>query len=260
MKNLFCAALIVLTCAAATFGAAQPIPGVDIIAKKNPGGVRLGMFVGGGGGLNIPNGFFYPTFVSAAVFGAGQDVDGNGGLDRGAVLHQERFTLPIFSAAPPYNVDAKINELLVVSGAPLDVGAGQFRDWSISISSTAMGQLTLSNETLVSGRVIDSFFDVFCEIDFTPVGGGPVQSLSFTDRLHYDGTPAWANNFPDSSSGPDGTNFVLGTDGLTMSGARLSSESSGIFKFDVQSLPEPGAAAVMMIGALAALRRYRRYN
>ncbi|MEQ1854688.1 MAG: hypothetical protein ABMA01_24230 [Chthoniobacteraceae bacterium] len=215
----------------AAFGAAQPISGIDISAKKN-GGRPPNMAVGGGpGGLPIPDNFFFTGFSSAARFAAPEELFGEGAMAGGAVLTMQRFTEPDFGISLPfYAVDAKILSLSVASETPLFIDATHSYDWQYLVTSTAMGTMNLTNETALGGRITGSSFAVSYHVEFTQVGGtgGPLV-IAGTDVFAFSGTPAWSNQFPDGSTPPGGTNFVLGSDGVTIDGAILAS-GSGIFR------------------------------
>lgn len=256
-KWIFAAILIASSIAA--FGAAQPIPGVDISAKKNPGGVKSSIFLGGGaGGLPIANNFFFPGFNSSARFAAPEQFFGEGALAGGAILRMERFTEPDFGISlPSYAVNAKILSLSVASETPLFIDATHSYDWVYTIASTTMGSMSLTNADALGGDIISSSFAVSYHVEFSQVGGsgGPL-SINGSDSYAFSGTPDWSNQFPDASTPPGGTNFVLGSNGTTIAGATLAS-SSGIFSSNVQSVPEPTTVSLLAFGALLALRRKR---
>ena len=256
-KWIFAATFIVTSISA--LGAAQPIPGIDISAKKNPGGVKSSMFVGGGGGgLPIANNFFFPGFNSAARFAAPEQLFGEGALPGGAILSIQRFTEPDFGISlPSYAINAKILSLSVASETPLFIDATHSYDWSYLITSTSMGSMSVTNETALAGHISASSFAVSYHVEFTQVGGsgGPL-AINGGDSFAFSGTPDWSNQFPDGSTPPGGTNFVLGSDGVTIAGATIAS-SSGIFSSNVQAVPEPAAVSLLAFGSLLALRRRR---
>lgn len=242
----------------AAFGAAQPIPGIDISAKKNPGGPpQPKMAVGGGpGGLPIPDNFFFFGFSSAARFAAPEDLIGEGALAGGAVLRMQRFTEPDFGISlPSYAVDTKILSFSVASETPLVIDGAHSYNWQYLVSSTAMGTMSLTNADALGGDIISSSFAVSYHVEFTQVGGsgGPLV-IDGTDTFAFSGTPNWSNQFPDGSTPPGGTNFVLGSNGTTIDGAVLGS-ASGIFAANVQAVPEPSSAVLLLAGAACCLRR-----
>jgi len=247
----------------AAFGAAQPISGIDISAKKNPGGVpskpKMAIGAPGGGGpgrLIIANSFFFPGFDSAARFAAPEDLFGEGALPGGAVLRMQRFTEPDFGISlPSYAVDTKILALSVASETPLFIDATHSYDWFYTIQSTTMGQMNLTNADALGGDIISSAFAVSYHVEFTQVGGsgGPL-SLNGTDTFAFEGTPDWSNQLPGGGTPPGGTNFALGSDGTTMTGAVISS-ASGIWAANVQVVPEPSSVVLLLFGAALGLRR-----
>jgi len=245
----------------AAFGAAQPISGIDISAKKNPGGVKSSIVIGatGGGGpgrLVIANGFFFPGFNSAARFAAPEALFGDGALPGGAVLRMERFSEPDFGISLPfYAVDANILSLSVASETPLFIDATHSYDWSYIIQSTTMGQMSITNVDALGGDIVSSSFAVSYHVEFMQVGGsgGPLV-LNGTDNYAFEGTPDWSNQLPGGGTPPGGTNFVLGSDGTTLTGAVFSS-TSGIFSSNVQAVPEPSSAVFLLSGAALCLRR-----
>lgn len=253
--TLIAASLVASSIAA--FGAAQPIPGVDISAKK---GDHYSMYVGGGsGGLPILDNFFFPGFVSATRFAAPEGLFGDGALPGGAVLSMQRFSEPNFGISlPSYAVDAKILSLSVASETPLFIDATHSYDWSYTIQSTTMGNMNLTNATALGGVIASSSFAVSYHVEFTQVGGsGSPLVINGTDTFAFDGTPDWSNQLPGGGTPPGGTNFVLGSNGTTMDGAVISS-ASGIFAADVQAVPEPSTAFFGALSALVfALRRNR---
>ena len=253
--SLIAATLLASTIAA--FGAAQPIPGIDISAKKNPGGVKSSIFLGGGsGGLPIPNNFFFPGFNSAARFAAPEQFFGEGALAGGAVLRMERFTEPDFGISlPSYAVNTKILSLSVASETPLFIDATHSYDWAYLVSSTTMGTMSLSNADALGGDITSSSFAVSYHVEFTQVGGsgGPLSVNGF-DTYAFSGTPDWSNQFPDASTPPGGANFVLGSNGTSIDGATIAS-ASGIFSSNVQSVPEPSSVVLLLAGAAFCLRR-----
>ena len=252
-------AAILFASSIAAFGAAQPISGIDISAKKNPGGVppKPKMAVGGGpGGLPIPDNFFFPGFVSAARFAAPEDVFGEGTLAGGAVLRMQRFTEPDFGISlPSYAVDTKILSFSVASETPLFIDATHSYDWSSLITSTTMGTMRLTNADALGGDIISSSFAVSYHVEFSQVGGsgGPLV-INGTDTFAFDGTPDWSNQLPGGFAPPGGSNFALGTNGTTTDGAVLNS-ASGIFAAHVQPVPEPSSAVLLLAGAAFGLRR-----
>lgn len=243
----------------AAFGAAQPISGIDISAKKNPGGVpsKPKMSVGGGpGGLPIPDNFFFSGFSSASRFAAPEDLFGEGALAGGAVLRMQRFTEPDFGISlPSYAVDTKILSFSVASETPLVIDGAHSYNWQYLVSSTAMGTMSLTNADALGGDIISSSFAVSYHVEFTQVGGsgGPLV-INGTDSFAFEGTPDWSNQLPGGFAPPGGSNFALGTNGITMDGAVLSS-ASGIFAAHVQAVPEPSSVVLLLAGAAFCLRR-----
>lgn len=244
-------AATLLASSIAAFGAAQPIPGIDISAKKNPGGVKSSIFMGGGsGGLPIPNDFFFIGFNSSARFPAPEQFFGEGALPGGAIMRMERFTEPDFGISlPSYAVSTKILSLSVASETPLFIDATHSYNWEYLITSTTMGTMSLTNADASGGDIISSSFAVSYQVEFNQVGGsgGPLFVNGF-DTYAFVGTPDWSNQFPDASTPPGGANFVLGSNGTTIDGATIAS-ASGIFSSNVQSVPEPSSVLLLLAGA-----------
>jgi hypothetical protein len=245
----------------AAFGAAQPIPGIDISAKKNPGGVKSKMTInsGGPGGINIPNNFFFFGFNSSARFASPEDLFGEGALSGGAVLRMERVSEPDFNVSlASYAIVAQIHNFSVASDTPLYIDETHSYNWQFSINSTTMGTMSLTNADALGGDIVSSSFAVSYSVEFTQIGGsgGPL-TLTGLDTLAFEGTPDWSNQLPGGGTPPEGTNFVLGSNGVTMDGAVLSS-TSGLFSANVQAIPEPSTVVLVALSAVFFyLRRHR---
>lgn len=253
----------VLASSVAAFGAAQPIPGIDISAKKNPGGVpskpKMTINSGGSGGLTIPNNFFFPGFNSTTRFAAPEDLFGEGSLAGGAVLRLQRFSEPDFGLSlPSYAINTKILSLSVASEAPLFIDATHSYDWFYTIQSTTMGSMSITNETALGGVIDSSSFAVAYHVEFNQVGGsGAPLALNGTDNFAFSGTPDWSNQLPGGGTPPGGTNFVLGSDGTTLDGAVIGS-ASGIWAANVQAVPEPSTVAFGVFSVLTFFLRRNR--
>lgn len=254
-------ATALLSSSIAAFGAAQPISGIDISAKKNPGGVKSSLNIGGGGpgSLTIGDDFFFPGFSTGARFTTAETLYGNGALAGGAIMSLERLTEPDFGMTVPiYAVAANILSLSVASDTPLYIDASHSYNWLYTMESTTTGQLNITNETSLGGKIASSMFAISYHVEFSQVGGsgGPLTINGF-DTLSFEGTPDWSNQFPDGSTPPGGSNFVLGSDGTSIAGATISS-STGIFSSNIQAIPEPSAIILGGLSILGIVIRRKR--
>jgi hypothetical protein len=239
-------------------GAPQPIPGVDIIAKRQCTGCPFPphklAFVGasGSGGVQIPNNFFFPGFSGDALWPAPHLE----GLDSPSfpALTMERYTAP-----DSFNgIDTKMLSMSLASETPLVIDATHSYNWTVSVTSSAMGKMTLGNETSLGGQVISSFFNVSYSMQFNRIETSEAPlTLNGTDLFHFSGQPYWSSVFPGGMSIPNGNNFALGTDGTAITGFQLIGDS-GAWDLNFAPVPEPHSAALTLLGMIIAFATRNR--
>jgi hypothetical protein len=206
----------------------------------------------GSSGLQIPNDFFFAGFSGDSLWPAPHLEE----LDSPSfpALTMERYAVPNSFG----RIDTKILCLSLASMAPLAIDATHTYNWTLSMSSSALGSMTLGNETSIGGQVIDSFFDVSYTMQFNRIETSEAPLLlSGTDRLHLAGQPYWSNILPGGMSIPNGNNFALGTDGANITGFQLLGES-GAWNLGFKPVPEPRSFVLTVLGVFIVACNVRR--
>jgi hypothetical protein len=170
-------------------------------------------------------------------------------------------------------IPIKMGDLSLQSTSRVNVG-GSFFDVFVTLDPSNLkndlGQFNISENSTGKGGTYTSFFDVFYEADFTPVGKGPGFSL-FGDLSLSNGGADWQNrpSIPDPTLvlGLVGdqnanlhTNLGPGQMDFFLSGTLAECGSNGCLVTGPASTPEPGTLLQLGTGfvSLSSMIRKRR--
>ena len=240
----------------------DPLPGVDILVRKEP---ICPCTYGSFGAPDLPT-------IPADFFGPGSDpFDGTVALEYlDPVIDNDSIELNLVEGTTPNVFDIEIEPLTLTSIEPIDVGGGSFFDITFHILADGLppgepviGQVELPpSQTLTPGAsnlIVESFINIAYEIEFNetgtgnPAAGGPLTG-SLSLLLQDIDAPIWRQ-----LEGP----VVLGSDGSSLVPLTYASGGGGLV-LAIQSVPEP-SALLLALGALpvwlsasARIRRGRR--
>jgi hypothetical protein len=171
---------------------------------------------------------------------------------------------PDMLAQPP-TIPIEIVALSLKSADPIQITVGgvpdSFFDVYVDISPGVFPSSLILDYNLAGdgGFVVDSFFDITYEIEFTPAGGPRTGALIIADtmdgvltNLYGDDAP-WFHTFP----GGPAPGFVPGATELGLEPFLLDL-GAGSMTLPVTSVPEPLTMSLLAVGGLALLRKRRQ--
>jgi hypothetical protein len=253
------ACLVVLGAVTVTASAGFPIP-VDFGEDLGNPPPRI-VFGGASDVPEIPAGFFGP---GSEPFGGEIDIPL---FPPGPLIPVAKMVFPgspDMGAMPPM-VPFELESLLLRSSAPLPVSFNgmppdSFFDVYVELIPVPLpGELTLSYDSPDGGFIVDSFFDVTYEIEFTPEGQPRTGDLVITGALSgvlvdpLGGNAPWFAGFPNGARPglvPGATEFDLQPIMFDL--------GNGSMQIPVIAVPEPMTMSLLGLGAVALLRRRRK--
>jgi len=203
--------------------------------------------------ISIPPDFFNPgsdPFSGSVLLGSGS----GGGVDAIVQRTDPASPLPVPGTD---TIPIELVQLHLQSVQPFDVtyGGTSTEQWAIDVvldtSTPSPGSMVIQHPT-PDGGTFDSFFDVFFEVDFSPIlPGSTIRSLFLEDTIG--GNCTWTHIPPVGF--PDGLHFYPGgvpgnpnqLNHLFLSGGKLNLELSFI-----PDIPEP-STLVLLVSGLAVI-------
>jgi hypothetical protein len=167
---------------------------------------------------------------------------------------------------PPL-VPFEVESLVLRSSDPFVVHFGgaspppdSFFDVYIELTAAPVpGELTLSYDSPDGGFIIDSFFDVTYEIEFTPEGQPRTGDLVITGTIGGKLVDPMGGNAPWFAGIPNGPvpGLVPGAMEFDLQPFMLDM-GNGSMQFPAIAVPEPATIGAMAIGALSLIQRRKK--